>query len=95
MVVAFENANFKDGEYICVVSGKEFDAVFGTLGSAVTNDVTSVPGCNAQCGGIELLNPAVAFSSQGTLSLFGTTQIGSATHVQQRASVPITVDFVP
>ena len=95
MVVAFQNANFKGGEYICVVSGKEFDAIFGTSGSAVAADVTSVAGCNAQCGGVELIDSAVAFASQGTVSVFGTTQIGSASHVQQRASIPITVDFVP
>gem|GEM_PF-6566330 len=95
LVAAFENANFRGGEYICVISGKEFDAVFGTLGSAVAGDVTSVAGCNAQCGGVELLDSAVAFSSQGTVSVFGTTQIGSATHVQQHASVPVTVEFVP
>ncbi len=95
IVVAFENANLKGAQYVCEIDGREFDAVFGTQGASVDSSVTSLSNCNIQCGGVEMNAGAPAFSSVGTVSLFGTTQIGSASRVQQHATIPISINYVP
>lgn len=95
IIVAFQHANIRGGQYICMVDGNEFDAVFGTENAAVKKSLKSLAGCSLQCGGIELLRPQEAFRATGTVTVVGLTQIGSVGRTQQQASAPISINFKP
>jgi hypothetical protein len=98
LVVAFQNTNLVGGEFLCEITGTDFDALVGTTQTSLPPGavVKNTSSCALECGAVGLVDRAVPFHAVGTATVIGlSTELGQTNPAQEQASAPISIDYAP